>query len=337
MLFAATISLLSFTSNDEQPIELGKVDWMRDFDAGLLKSKKENKPVFLLFQEVPGCGTCRNYGHEVLSHPLIVDAIETLFVPVAIYNNKKGKDAKVLKMFAEPAWNNPVVRIVNEDKKNLIKRVSGNYSKLGIVNAMIQALVYRGDDVPTYLQLLQEELDAEQTGIETATFSMYCFWTGEKKLADVNGVLETQAGWMNGREVVEVKYNPYKVSFDNLVEEAKEAKCASHVFTENKNQESSVEKIVGKNKASQKTKFRLDKEPKYYLSKSVYQYIPMTQLQAAKVNSKIGSGQSPDALLSPRQLTLLNFIKENKNKKWKSAINVDLIKAWDAIEKLQRA
>ena len=44
MLIAATVSLLSFTSNssDEQPIELGKVKWERDFNDGLLKSKKEN-------------------------------------------------------------------------------------------------------------------------------------------------------------------------------------------------------------------------------------------------------------------------------------------------------
>ena len=336
LIVAATISLLALSSDEGQPIELGKVKWIRDFDAGLLKSKTENKPVFLLFQEVPGCGTCRNYGQEVLSHPLIVDAIESLFVPVAIYNNNGGADAKILRMFGEPAWNNPVVRIVNEDKKNLIKRVSGNYSKLTVVNAMIEALVFRADDVPPYLQLLQEELEAAQTGVETATFSMHCFWTGEKKLADVDGVLETQAGWMNGREVVEVKYNPFKVSYENLISEAKEAQCANHVFTEDNNQITSVEKIVGKKSASKKSKFRLDKEPKYYMSKSVYRFIPMTPLQAAKVNSKIGKGQSPDALLSPKQLKLLDFIKKHPNKKWKSAINVELTKAWEMTEEMER-
>ena len=46
----------------------------------------------LLFQEVPGCSTCRNYGHNVLSHPLMVEAIESLFVPLAIFNNKEGKE-----------------------------------------------------------------------------------------------------------------------------------------------------------------------------------------------------------------------------------------------------
>jgi len=239
-------------------------------------------------------------------------------------------------MFSEPAWNNPVVRIVNSDKKNLIKRVSGNYSKLSVVNAMVEALIYHGEDVPSFLQLLKEELEAEYTGVETATFSMYCFWTGEKKLADVNGVLETQAGWMDGREVVEVKYNPIKVSYENLVNEAKQAQCASHVFTENNNQASEAKKIVGNGSASPKSKFRLDKEPKYYLSKSVYRFVPMTQLQAAKVNSKLGKGQSPDAFLSPKQLSLLDFVKKHPKKKWKNAINVDLMEAWKKVEKLQK-
>jgi len=77
----------------------------------------------------------------------------------------------------------------------------------------------------------------------------------------------------------------------------------------------------------------MDKEPKYYLSKSVYRFIPMTQFQATKVNVKIGNRQSPDEYLSPRQLELLSFIKKNPQRKWKNAINVDLTKAWEKIEK----
>lgn len=34
--------------------ELGKVAWIRDHDAGFAKAKAQDKPVFLLFQEVPG-------------------------------------------------------------------------------------------------------------------------------------------------------------------------------------------------------------------------------------------------------------------------------------------
>ena len=59
----------------------------------------------------------------------------------------------------------------------------------------------------------------------------------------------------------------------------------------------------------------------------------MTQFQATKVNMKIGNGQSPDEYLSPCQLEWLSFIKKNPKKKWKSAINVYLMEAWEIIEK----
>ncbi len=37
-----------------QPVELGKVAWGRDLDEAVAKSKKYDKPIALLFQEVPG-------------------------------------------------------------------------------------------------------------------------------------------------------------------------------------------------------------------------------------------------------------------------------------------
>ncbi len=210
--FAFSIQLNAVNGNPE---ELGKVNWMRNFEAGLAQSATLKKPVFLLFQEVPGCSTCRNYGQNVLSHPLIVEAIETLFVPVAVFNNNGGADAKVLKYFGEPAWNNPVVRIVNNKKQDLIQRVNGNYSRLGIVQAMRLALQVEDLEVPAYLTLLEDELLAAQTGTESAVFSMYCFWTGEKEIGKLDGVLETQAGFMNGREVVKVKFDPEKIAYKN--------------------------------------------------------------------------------------------------------------------------
>jgi len=324
----------TFTKTKNKHVELGDVAWERDFEKGIEKAEKENKPVFLLFQEVPGCSTCRNYGKDVLSHPQIVEAIETLFVPVAIFNNKKGKDAKVLKYYAEPSWNNPVVRIVDSNKKNIVKRVAGNYSKLGIVYAMTNALKAQELEVPTYLKLLQQSLEAETIGTETATFSMFCFWTGEKELGKLEGVVETQAGWMDGKEVVEVKYNPVLISYEDLLGKANQSSCANHVFTEDSDQDVKAKELVGKGSVSKKSKFRLDKDPKYYLSKSIYRFVPMTQLQAAKVNANIGKHQSPDEFLSPRQIKLLKTIKVNPGKKWKSAINENFEEAWLKIEKM---
>ena len=141
-----------------QPKELGKVNWLRDIQQATKRSKKDNKPILLLFQEVPGCSTCQNYGTTVLSHPLIVEAIETYFIPLAIFNNKGGKDREVLNYFNEPTWNNPVVRIIDNNKKNLIPRISGNYSSLAITEAMIEVLQKQKTTIPKYLNLLQPQL-----------------------------------------------------------------------------------------------------------------------------------------------------------------------------------
>ncbi len=334
LIFVAILffNITSLVAGDGNPKELGKVNWLRNFEEGISKSATENKPVFLLFQEVPGCSTCQNYGQNVLSHPLIVEAIESLFVPVAIFNNKRGADAKVLDFYREPSWNNPVVRIVDAKKENLVNRVNGNYTQLGIVQAMREALQVANKPVPNYLTLLEEELLAHQTGTDSAVFSMYCFWTGEKEIGKLGGVVETQAGFMNGREVVSVKYDPSVIAYDDLLKTSNKASCASSVYTEDEAQVEATKNILGKGKVADLGKFRQDREPKYYLGKTVYRFVPMTQIQATKVNSLLGQRQLPDDLLSPRQLALLKEIQANPNGKWENAINKDFVAAWEAVQ-----
>ena len=57
------------------PVEAGKVAWSRDLDAALVSSAKTGKPLLVLFQEIPGCAGCQQFGREVMSNPLIVEAI----------------------------------------------------------------------------------------------------------------------------------------------------------------------------------------------------------------------------------------------------------------------
>jgi hypothetical protein len=43
------------TSDDEStPPEQGSVNWLRDYDAAISRSASTGKPLFVLFQEVPG-------------------------------------------------------------------------------------------------------------------------------------------------------------------------------------------------------------------------------------------------------------------------------------------
>ena len=70
--------------------------WLRDYDSALQQASQSGRPILLQFQEVPGCSTCVNYGRDSLSHPLMVELIEQHFVPLAIFNNHPGDDARIL-------------------------------------------------------------------------------------------------------------------------------------------------------------------------------------------------------------------------------------------------
>lgn len=297
----------------DNPEELGAVCWLRSLDSALVTATATQKPVLILFQEVPGCSNCTRFGNSTLTHPLIVEAMEDLFVPLCIYNNNKGEDAKVLKKYGEPAWNNPVVRIVDQKGADLTARMPDFRSQSDIINGMCTALKALGKTPPAYLSLLQEELGARERGLDTATFSMYCFWSGEGTLGQVPGVIETEPGFQNGKEVVKVVFDPMQTSEAQLSELATGK---------------------GMETCSSNKGFRLDKEPKYYLSNSRWKTVPMTTLQSCRANSLVGQGQSPESVLSPRQVALFQKHSAEKSGKYPSAIgNRDLAGAWQRAEK----
>lgn len=303
MIFILMLIKLMTGSPIGNPAELGDVHWLRSIDEAQVKSKAEHKPILIIFQEIPGCITCRTYGNDVLSHPLIVDAIETNFIPLAIYNNKQGPDAEVLQRFNEPAWNNPVVRIVDENGKDLASRLNGNYSPHGLSDMMTNVMIKTRGTAPQYLQLLTDELDAEKRGTSVATYTMYCFWTGEALFGAVNGVISTSAGFQESKEAVKVEYDPNVISKSQLDKVAMQSTC----------------------KATSGGSIRPDVTPKYYLSNSKYRSIPMTEVQKCRVNSALAEGQNPDVYLSPAQLAFLkvtsskNYVGQSLRDAWTSA------------------
>ncbi|MCH7517447.1 MAG: peptide-methionine (S)-S-oxide reductase [Candidatus Dadabacteria bacterium] len=325
-----SILLAELKGAKDAPVELGEVDWIRNFDEATTKAKKLNKPLLVLFQEVPGCSTSSGYGKNVLSHPLIVEAIETLFVPAAIYNNNKGEDERVLKSFGEPSWNNPVVRIMTPERQELVSRLSGDYTKAGLVGAMITALESNNKTVPPYLSLLAQELNVKSGSRERAVFAMHCFWIGEGKLANIKGVISTKPGFMGGHEVVELEFNPEIISFEDLVKKGKLNNVASRIFTVNSGQSAVAKDIVGEGSVSPRSSFRADSRPKYYLSGTLYRYVPMTNLQIARVNASLGSLRSPDSFLSPRQLELYKYIENHQELNWPNSLrSSDFNTAWN--------
>ena len=125
MFVAVVLALVAGVSGSGTPRELGNVDWSRSFDTALKRARATGHPLFVLFQEVPGCNTCVSFGEQVLTHPLLVEAIEEEFVPVAIYNNRGGADRAVLERYGEQPWNNPVVRFLDSDGRDRWSRFTG--------------------------------------------------------------------------------------------------------------------------------------------------------------------------------------------------------------------
>lgn len=141
----------------ENPIEVGSVNWGRDLDGALKRSDETGRPVFVLFQEVPGCSGCQDFGRTVLTNPLLVEAIEDEFLPVLVFNNRGGTDQQLLDRYDEPSWNYQVVRFLNAKGQDIIPRKDRIWTTSGIAKRMIDALKATHRQVPKYLQTLAEE------------------------------------------------------------------------------------------------------------------------------------------------------------------------------------
>ena len=116
----------------------------------------------------------------MLANPLLAEAAETLFVPVAIKNNTEGDaDAAVRERFKEPSWNYPVVRGMDAEGVDLTPRLHkrADFSEAAVFGAMVEVLDARkakdgSGGAPTWLKLVATEARAHARGVQTAIFGM---------------------------------------------------------------------------------------------------------------------------------------------------------------------
>ena len=267
---------------EPRPAELGTVHWQRDLDAALAAAAKARKPVFLLFQEIPGCATCTGFGTDVLAQPLLVSAIEACFVPVVWRSNVDGPERAVLARYGEPTWNNPVVRFVDAAGKDLIARKDGVFDAHGIAARMIAALERAKRPVPAYLRAAHDESDPE---LATAVFAMHCFWEGEAVFGTLHGVVRTRAAFQDGDEVVEVTFRPSVVSREVLTALAEAQSCRP--VTDGARRPAPAG------------------DQQHALGGTPYAELALTPMQRTKVHAALTRGQDPKVWLTPAQAAAL--------------------------------
>lgn len=250
MLCAISTAGCEPQARTENPEAVGAVKWGRDYDAAVAAAKTTGKPVFALFQEVPGCAGCRQFGRDVLSDPSVVKTIQENFVPLLIHNNNPGKDAEILARFDEPAWNYQVVRFLDADGRDIIPRKD------------------RVWEAPELKQRMALVLKMKPAGIRRVAIAQSCFWTGEMKIGAIDGVKRTEAGFIDGNEVTLVDFDSTKISSDDLAKKARAAGVATRVFTS----------LEGYEKAP-------NADQKRQIQGTKYSKLELTPEQATKVNA----------------------------------------------------
>ncbi|HEV2094940.1 MAG TPA: hypothetical protein VGQ82_00400 [Chthoniobacterales bacterium] len=75
----------------------------------------------------------------------------------------------------------------------------------------------------------QEPAGTNTAATKRVAFGQYCFWTGEMKLGQIEGVVRTEAGFFKGREVTLVEYAPERLALEDLARQAKRAGVADAV------------------------------------------------------------------------------------------------------------
>ena len=207
---------VSVNKTQNEYAELGRINWFRDYQSAMQESVRTNKPVLLLFQEVPGCKTCINFGQNVLRHPLMAELIEDKFVPLVIFNNHPGDDNHILRKFKEPAWNNPVIYFLDKSRNSIIPKLENNYYPLSMYYKLKELLLKTGNTVPAYFQLLEGDIKIDYGYAHKLYYETPCFWSGETTMAQHPAVISTEAGWVGYKEVVEIYFDTEVASIREL-------------------------------------------------------------------------------------------------------------------------
>ena len=187
------------------------------------------------------------------------------------------------------------------------------------IAAELRATVQDANNHAAYAELLRHE-SAMRGHFATATFATPCFWSGEGRFGLMDGVYATTPGYLHGREVVRVEYDPSVVTYEDLQSQADphDALRDSHEAVCRFNADAS--------KASRAdSAFHPDDQPKWYLQQSDLRFIPMTPAQATRVNAYLHADRPIDDFLSPTQRALLQRIKASPNASWVNALDHPLV------------
>eukprot|EP00816_Leptocylindrus_hargravesii_P011769 CAMPEP_0196816070 /NCGR_PEP_ID=MMETSP1362-20130617/53397_1 /TAXON_ID=163516 /ORGANISM="Leptocylindrus danicus, Strain CCMP1856" /LENGTH=359 /DNA_ID=CAMNT_0042193273 /DNA_START=109 /DNA_END=1185 /DNA_ORIENTATION=+ len=319
-------------------------------------ANKMNRPILLVVQQTTGPRFAREFGANVLSHPLVIEAAEDLFVPVALIRGRRsGSDdadsvakvngTKTLSDFDDLTYNAPLVRILNSVGEDLVPPIVDSRCTIGnITSAMTQALESHNKDMeypyPRYLKhVMISERAHELNAVSQIFFGTSCFWVGEAELGAGHGVLATQNAWLGGREIVIVSYDNKITSYQELVRFAIAKDVVEIIYycsdTEKNVATRQVELKMATCEVARLTgsvggSVQLEHDTKNFIARTVFRYVPLTKYQSSRINSALFHHKEEEgvALLSPRQSAIFRSICSNPEKEREEVIDSPIHAAW---------
>lgn len=168
---------------------------------------------------------------------------------------------------------------------------------------------YPGKRIVSFFLLLAVALPAtaQQPVTKTATFSMYCYWTGEATLGRLSGIVRTQIGHIDGvGEIVRATYDPARITLRELVDALKrQASFYAIVAVEQDRADPGLAAFPSSEirRTSKPVKFLPDKHSLKTRHPDLY-YLDLTEQQAIALNSWSYFGGEVPRVLTPEQESL---------------------------------
>lgn len=261
---------------------------------------------------------------KLFSHPLLVEAAESLFVVVRLPHDEKttGKGS---------------IRVMNENEA--VEQVAEKFFSLAsLCSTMVRGLQVCQCAVPVYLQLLLEEETGRRRGERRvdreATFGMLDSQVGEVEFGGLDGVLATRSGHIGRQPVVQVTYDSTKLSYCNLVRYALQQNVADTVYFQSNDEKTGARMELQRvDSGAELVSFlgitiQPSVDAKRALRQTMLRFVPLTDLQSTRANRLVHRGVFNEAmrLLSPRQGTIL--MRSMQAKGLQEVIDVPIGRAW---------
>ena len=147
---------------------------------------------------------------------------------------------------------------------------------------------------------------------QTATFSMYCYWTGEAALGEVPGVVRSRIGHQDGAEIVTVDYDSTSTGLEELVAALKRRRSFYALLAQDEEQQRQAERFLTTSEivsASGSAHFIESKHSLRVKYPDLY-YLDLTEEQAIALNTWSHFGGPMPTVLTPDQLARRKVLRQ---------------------------